>query len=62
MHQNTCEKLEEIFVKIVDKLYTRLIVKYKSNLFRELAKNHWFMTKKKKEKRKKIISRVYLND
>ena len=61
MHQNTCEKLEEIFVKIVDKLYTRLIVKYKSNLFRELAKNHWFMTKKK-EKRKKIMSRVYLND
>lgn len=49
MHQNTCEKLEEIFVKIVDKLYTWLIVKYKSNLFRELEKNHWFMTKKKKK-------------
>lgn len=49
MHQNTCEKLKEIFVKIVDKLYTWLIVKYKSNLFRELEKNHWFMTKKKKK-------------
>lgn len=26
MHQNTCEKLKEIFVKIVDKFYTWLIV------------------------------------